>query len=74
MECARACSQTAGTTSPRRHKRITTRARAHAARRPARPRAASLALICAGQRDDITHLQDQVVVDSKIFNARLHVV
>ena len=27
-----------------------------------------------GKGNDITHLQDHVVVDSKIFNARLHVL
>jgi hypothetical protein len=55
---------------PRRHGRTTTWARAHAARRPARPRAAShahnhAALLAPGNGNDITHLQDHIVVDSK---------
>ena len=72
-------------------------ARAHAARRPARPPRGVISAsprgrarmepdgrhgharrhwhsFAPGNGDDITHLQDQVVVDSKIFNARLHVV
>ena len=76
---ARACGQTAGTNARRAH-RTSTRARARAARRPARPRGVISAqprgnnLRRATETISITHLQDHVVVESKIFNARLHVL
>ncbi len=57
---------------PRRHKRITTRARANAARRPATR--GVIGTFAPGNGNDITHLQDHFVVDSNIFNARLHVL
>jgi hypothetical protein len=61
---------------PRRHERITMRARAHRMQPDGRHGHARRHRHSSapGNGNDITHLQDHVVVDSNIFNARLHVL